>query len=237
MPFYPPPIMQNAIRPRPNEQFQRVWRCSAYSWSDDPESGGGWSKGCLVASDQRLAFLQDARTLTMKKSFILQESIELAAITNVSAGGRGSKDLLVDWMGKNRPVQTVYRSLTEANPETLQEIGPSDVSRSASEIVSLKLRGPQPLPPNPAPYAPGKPTFTPMPPAQTVEPAPARVDYPSLANVLARNDISTKDLRCIYCGQPFFFPMHGESIYCGHCGAQVKAADMLAALRPHLRNP
>jgi ribosomal protein S27AE len=238
MPFYPPAIMLNVIRPRPNEQFQRVWRCSGYVWSDDDdESSGGWSKGCLVGSDQRLAFLQDARTLTMKKSFVLQESIELASITNVSAGGRGAKDLVVDWMGKNRPVQTIYRSLTEASPETLQEIGPADVPRVASEIVTLKLRGPHIFVSSQSLNPAERPRYSPLPVAPAPEPAPARIDYPSLSNLLARNGVSTKDLRCIHCGQPFFFPTQGESIYCGHCGTQVKAADLLVAMRPYLKNP
>jgi ribosomal protein S27AE len=190
-----------------------------------------------VASDQRLAFLQDARTLTMKKCFILQGSIELPMINNASAGGKGSRDLVVDWMGKNRPVQTVYRSLAEASPENLQETGPANVAMVASEIISLKLRGPQPFAAQSNPHPSEQPRYAPLPPAHATEPVLERVDYPSFANVLARNGISTKDLRCIYCGQPFFFPMQGESIYCGHCGAQVKAADMLMAMRPHLQNP
>jgi len=239
MPLNPPRNILEVLQPRMNEMVLRLWRCSGFIWSDDDdESNGGWSKGYLVATDQRLSFLQDARTLRMKKTSILYQSIEMASIVNVSSAKRGSRDLVVNWIGKNRPVETVYRSLAEVDPNTFQETGPTDTSRAANDIIGFKMEvGRRAFV---APVQPNLPAIQNSPPATVQSPIPvvaSVIDYPYLASVLARNGHSPNDLKCIHCGNVLYMPSSGDSVFCGYCGTRIMAKDMFEALRPSLRNP
>lgn len=231
MPLNPPPYILESLKPAPGEALLRIWRCSGYIWSDDNETPGGWSKGHLVASDRRLVFLQDARTLTMKKSCILQQSIQLADVTSVAP--KGSKDLVVAWAGRNRPAEATYRSISEVDSSTLAERGPSDVRAVAGEIMSLKANQWAASPPTP-PSSTGPMHYVPVPQAA---PADSPASFSQLSALLARNGMPMQGIRCTNCGNALFLPSEGNAAYCGHCGVRFTVAELYGILRPSLRNP
>ena len=137
------PQVASAAMLRPNERAVQAWRAGLERDSYDPEEGehGTFNiSGVLIATDQRLIFVQEKGVFG--KSYKPLESIEYREIVNWKLGQTiRIKSLQVDVaQGRNR--RKVFNNLSEVDPMTLSVLTPWTLDQVKDLLGRLKSAAP-----------------------------------------------------------------------------------------------
>jgi len=137
------PQVAAAAMLRPNERTAQVWRAGLeqdYVAGDDDESGTFNVSGVLIATDQRLIFVQEKGVFG--KSYKPLESMEYREIVNWKLGQTMRiKSLQVD-VSQGRHRRKVFNNLSEVDPMTLNTLTPWTLDQVKQLLGSLKSAAP-----------------------------------------------------------------------------------------------
>jgi hypothetical protein len=137
------PQVASAAMLRPNERTVQVWRAGLEKDSYDPEEGehGTYNvNGLLIATDQRLIFLQEKGLFG--KSYRPLESMEYREIANWRLGQTMRiRSLQVD-VAQGRGRRMVFNNLSEADPVSLNLMQPWTLEQVKQLLGSLKGAAP-----------------------------------------------------------------------------------------------
>ena len=118
------PQIASAAALRPNERLVQVWRAGLETTIMDPEDGPSNTNlsGVLLATDQRLIFMQKKNILSSKYS--ITENLEYGNIASWKVRHLlRVKNLQIDlFQGRDR--QKVFNNLCEVDPGTLSALQP-----------------------------------------------------------------------------------------------------------------
>lgn len=166
--------------------------------SSDEDTGWVNCTGLLVLTNARLTVILD--TGLIKKGFQHHQSVELASIGLVSVL---KKDLLVEWMGVNRPVKNKYERLEEFDFVSMSATGAADPQRVAGEILAARSGASIPA---------------------------AVLDFNTVLQSMARGG-RVLGLRCPRCGKVMQFPTYGAEVWCPFCQASIRAEQVQSELQ------
>lgn len=129
---------------RPNERAVQVWRAGLekdYVNPEDKNEGGTFNiNGVLIATDQRLIFLQEKGLFG--KSYKPLESMEYREIVNWRLGQTVKvRSLQVD-VAQGRDRRKVFNNLCEVDPATLNMVQPWSLDQVRQLLGGLKNAAP-----------------------------------------------------------------------------------------------
>lgn len=137
------PQVASAAMLRPNERTMQVWRAGLEKDSYDPEENehGTFNlNGVLIATDQRLIFVQEKGVFG--KSYKPLESIEYREIANWRLGQTMRiRSLQVD-VTQGRGRSKVFNNLSEVDPATLNVVAPWTLDQVKELLGRLKGAAP-----------------------------------------------------------------------------------------------
>lgn len=137
------PAVASVAMLRPNERTVQVWRAGSEKDSYDPEENehGTFNlSGLLIATDQRLIFVQEKGLFS--KSYKPLESMEYREIANWKLGQTlRIRSLQVD-MVQGRHRSKVFNNLCEVDPMTLSVMQPWTMDQVKQLLGSLKGAAP-----------------------------------------------------------------------------------------------
>ena len=137
------PELASAAMLRPNEKAVQVWRAGLEQDHYDPEEGehGTFNlNGVLIATDQRLIFVQEKGLFG--KSYRALESIEYREIANWKLGQTiRVRSLRVD-VAQGRDRHKVFNNILEADPMTLNTLAPWTLDQVKQLLGRLKSAAP-----------------------------------------------------------------------------------------------
>jgi hypothetical protein len=137
------PQVASAAMLRPNERTMQVWRAGLEKDSYDPEENehGTFNlNGVLIATDQRLIFVQEKGVFG--KSYKPLESIEYREIANWRLGQTMRiRSLQVD-VTQGRDRRKVFNNLSEVDPATLNVVAPWTLDQVKELLGRLKGAAP-----------------------------------------------------------------------------------------------
>ena len=137
------PQVASAAMLRPNERTAQVWRAGLEQDHYDPEEGehGTFNiNGVLIATDQRLIFVQEKGVFG--KSYRPLESIEYREIVNWKLGQTVRvRSLLVD-VAQGRDRRKVFNNIYEVDPMTLNNVPPWNQEQVKQLLGRLKSAAP-----------------------------------------------------------------------------------------------
>ena len=137
------PQVASAAMLRPNERTAQVWRAGLEQDRYDPEEGehGTFNiKGVLIATDQRLIFVQEKGVFG--KSYRPLESVDYREIVNWKLGQTMRiRSLQVD-VAQGRDRRKVFNNLCEVDPMTLNTLPPWTQDQVKQLLGRLKSAAP-----------------------------------------------------------------------------------------------
>ncbi|HRU11587.1 MAG TPA: hypothetical protein P5189_03410 [Methanomassiliicoccales archaeon] len=131
------PGVASAAMLRPNERAVHAWRAGMERTGAVGDAAGGGSVvyGVLVATDQRLIFVQDRGTLADR--YVLLESVEYGGIVDWRLSETtGVRALQVD--SRDRGPWGNFVNLYEVDPMTLRGIVPGPLEQLRRSLGALK---------------------------------------------------------------------------------------------------
>ncbi len=144
-PAFPPiavlsPLVLPVAGLRPGERVFQVWRAGLdQGYSSDEDSTSNSMGGLLLATDQRLIFLQEKGVLS--KSYKLKESLEWGQITGYKATSMlRIKGLEVQVPARFGTKRHQFDNLYEVDPQTLKPLAPWPVEQARALLDALAQR-------------------------------------------------------------------------------------------------
>lgn len=137
------PQVASAAMLRPNERAVQAWRAGLEQDSYDPEEGehGTFNiSGVLIATDQRLIFVQEKGVFS--KSYRPLDSMEYREIVNWKLGQTMRIRSLQVEVAQGRNRRKVFNNLSEVDPMTLNALTPWSLDQVKDLLGRLKSTAP-----------------------------------------------------------------------------------------------